>query len=155
MHRALIGLALVLAGCAPVREAAPFSAVASESAAIRWQQGSSVFLRTATCEKSGTGAVRVSVGEKSAAREFLLEPDGMLFTRGWAGQAGAAPPTLSIWASFLTIYQNAGRLPEGDRELHTPSARIAVRKTGRGLESVGIRSLDAAESLSVVFRAER
>jgi hypothetical protein len=86
---------------------------------------------------------------------FLLEPDGTMFAPGWSGQAGAAPPDLSVWASFLTIYQNAARLPDGDRELHTPAARIAVRKTGSRLESVAIRSLDTAESLSVVFSPGR
>lgn len=155
MLRPLLGLALLLAGCAPIREAAPFSVAASEPAVMRWQQGSRVFVRSALCERAQTGAVRVTVEEKPADWQFLLEPDGMLFARGWSGQAGAAPPDLSIWASFLTIYQNASRLPEGDRELHTPSARIAVRKTVRGLESVGIRSLDVPESLSVVFRQER
>ena len=97
----------------------------------------------------------MTVGEKPVARQFLLEPDGMFFTRGWSGQAGAAPPEWSVWASFLAIYQNADRLPVGDRELHTPGARIAVRRTERGLESVAIRSLDAPESLSVVFRPAR
>jgi hypothetical protein len=138
-----------------VREAVPFVPASSEPAAVRWQQGSRVYLRTASCEKAASGAVRVTVGDKPAARQFLLEPDGMLFTRGWAGQVGAAPPDLAVWGSFLTIYQNAGRLPEGDRELHTPSSRIAVTKTARGLESVGIRSLDTSESLSVVFRPAR
>jgi hypothetical protein len=152
---AFLGLVLVLAGCAPVREAAPFEVSASRRAEVRWQQGTQVFLRTAVCEESRAGAVRVTVGGKPAAREFLLEPDGMLFARGWAGQAGAAPPGLSVWASFLTIYQNARHLPEGDRELHTPAARIAVRKIGSRLESVAIRSLDTAESLSVVFRPAR
>jgi hypothetical protein len=155
MNRALAGLALLLAGCAPVREAAPFTVVASESASVRWQVGSRLLVRSALCERAQTGAVRVTVGEKSAARQFLLEPDGMLFTRGWAGQAGAAPAELSIWASFLTIYQNASRLPEGERELHTPGTRVAVRKTSSGLESVGIRSLDVPESLSVLFNRGR
>jgi len=155
IFRPLLGLVLLLAGCAPVREAVPFTVVASEAAAVRWQQGSRVFVRSALCERAQTGAVRVTVEEKPVDRQFLLEPDGMLSTRGWAGQVGAAPPEISIWASFLTIYQNVGRLPEGDRELHTPSARVAVSKSARGLESVGIRSLDIPESLSVAFIRER
>lgn len=155
MNRALIGFAVLLSGCASIREAAPFSAVASDSASVRWQQGSRVYLRIATFEKSGTGAVRATIGRNSGGRQFLLEPDGMVFTQGWTGQAGAAPPGVSVWSSLLTIYQNADRLPVGERELHTPGARIAVLKTTRGLETVGIRSLDTAESLSVVFKPAR
>jgi hypothetical protein len=145
-------LALLAAGCVSSREAAPFEVQSREAAVVRWQVGGRLYLREAVCERSETGAVRVRLGELADAREFLLEPDGVFATRGWTGQAGEAPVGLSLWASFLTIYQNADRLPLGERELHTPAARIAVNRTRAGLQSVSLRSLDTAETLSLVFR---
>lgn len=149
---AIAGLLFLLAGCAASREAVPFVTESSQTASVRWQQGGRVFVRGAVCERSQSGAVRVTFGEKPAVRQFALESSGWFVTKGWAGQAGEAPLDLSVWASFLTIYQNADRLPDGERELHTPAARVAVNKTGEGLRSVSIRSQDSAESLSVVFR---
>jgi len=153
VRRALAGLALLVAGCAASRDAAPFEPVSSQRAAVRWQLGGRAFQREAVCERSKAGAVRVTVGEKPAVRQFSLEPGGWFVTRGWSGQAGAAPLDLSVWASFLTIYQNADRLPAGERELHTPGARIAVNKTGEGLKTLSILNGDTGETLSVVFRA--
>lgn len=151
MRRALAGLVLLVAGCAASREAAPFVTASSQMAAVRWQQGGRVFVREAVCERSQAGAVRVTLGERPAERQFSLESDGWFVTRGWAGQVGEAPLDLSVWSNFLTIYQNADRLPVGERELHTPAARVAVNKAGAGLRSLSIRSQDTAESLSVVF----
>lgn len=145
-------LALLAAGCAASREARPFEPQSSQPAAVRWQVGGRVFLREAVCERAATGAVRVRLGERSGTRQFSLEPDGWFVTQGWSGQAGEAPVGLSVWASFLTVFLNADRLPLGERELHTPSARIAVDRIPAGLRSVSLRSLDAAETLSVVFR---
>jgi hypothetical protein len=148
------GAALWLSGCLAPPKAPPFAAIRSEPAAVRWQQGTHVSVLRATCEKAASGSVRVTL-DRPGAGSFVLEPDGRLIAPNWTGQVGAAPPGLSVWGSFLTIWQNADRLPPGDREFHTPATRIAVRKTARGLESVGIRSLDAPESLNVVFRPGR
>ncbi len=142
---------LLVAGCAASREAVPFVTASSQSAVVRWQQGGRVFVREAVCERSDAGAVRVALGEKPAERQFSLEPDGWFIAPGWSGEVGEATLDLTVWASFLTIFQNADRLPLGERELHTPAARVAVDKTRGGLRSLSIRSQDTAESLSVVF----
>lgn len=152
VRHVLAGLVLFLAGCVACREAVPFEVASRETAVVRWQQGGRVFVREAVCERSRAGAVRVTLGEKPAVREFALEPDGWMIAKGWAGQAGEAPLDLAVWASFLTIYQNADRLPVGERELHTPAARVAVNKSSDGLQSLSIRSQDTAESVSVVFK---
>lgn len=141
-------LVLALTGCATVREEA-FVARESRPALVRWQQGDRVFVREAVCEHAADGTVRVVLGD--GARTFLLEPAGRLVTPGWTGPAGAAPPALAPWATLLAILQNTAALPDGAREVHTPSARVALIKESGRLRSVAIRSLDAAEALAVIF----
>lgn len=152
MPRALAGLALWLAGCAAAPERAPFVPVSRQEAVLRWQKGGAAQIRDAVIERSGNGAMRLTVASKNRPRIFLLETNGELDAPGWRGPSGAAPPDLVVWASFLTICQNAARLPVGERELHTPAARVAVNKTSDGLKSVSILNTDAAETVSVAFR---
>ena len=145
---AAVLLILSVAGCATGRKE-EFVTVASRPAMVRWRQGERVFVREAACESAENGAVRMVLG--GGARTFLLEPNGRMVTQGWSGPSGAAPPALAPWATLLAIITHADALPEGVREVHTPSERIALVKESGRLQAVAIRSLDAGESLAVTF----
>ena len=146
-----MGLAGMLVACAGVSPEPSFESIARQNAIVRWQRGNRTVQSEALCEKAASRAVRVTVGSKPDQRLFRLESDGIMMARGWRGQVGGAPAELVVWSTFLTIYQNSDRLPVGERELHTPAARVAVKKETGGLRSVSILNTDNAQTLEVVF----
>lgn len=119
---------------------------------LRWQKAGTSQVRDAVLERSEGGAVRLTVLSGSGPDVFVLGKDGALDGLGWHGPLGAAPPDLVVWASLLSICQQADRLPVGEREVHGPASRVAVVKTADGLRSASILNTDVVETLSVVFR---
>lgn len=102
--------------------------------------------------------IRLYKQSPSSILELRLEPDGTLTAKGslagpgWTGPNSSAPMPLATWANFLSVYQNADKLPVGEKELHTAGARIAYHKTTTRLKSLSIANTDTAETINGLFR---
>jgi len=153
-------IAWLVVGCATTREQTAFHPVSSESALVRWQRGGNTLTSDAVFARSADGGVLLRLYKQSPSPllELRLESDGHLSARGslagrgWSGPYGNAPLPLATWVSFLLTWQNAPKLPQGEREMHTAAARIAYNKTSSGLRSLSVASLDTAETISAIFR---
>jgi len=156
----VVAASLLLASCAGTRELAPFETASSAAAALHWQRGGAALNGEAAVARSTQGAVLLRFYKAAPAPllQLRLEPDayltasGPLAGRGWAGPPGSAPISLMAWASFLKIYQQAAKLPDGERELHTAAERVAYVKTGGKLRSLSVASRDTGEVISAFFQ---
>ena len=156
----LIGLACLLAGCATSRNLPAFQPASSENAIVRWQGRGVSLTSDAVLARSANGTVLARLYKQSPAplAEFRLEPDGYFTAsdsqsgRKWAGPSGNAPAALSVWVTFLNVYQNAAKLPDGSQEVHSAANRIASQRDGRRLKSLSVVDTDTAEAVSAIFR---
>jgi len=157
---ALVFLLFLATGCATRKERPAFQPASTETAVVRWQRENVSLTADAVCARSHDGGVLIRLHKQSPSPllELRLESDGTLTAKGslaipgWTGPSSDAPMPLATWVSFLTIYQHAGDLPAGEKELHTAAARIAYDKTGSRLKSLSIASTDRTETLSGFFR---
>ena len=150
--------AALIAGCA-AQPQAPFHAVESERALLRWKQKRATFVFEAIFARSGEGGVLVSLYKHSPAPllEFRLDADdrftarGTLAGRGWSGPRGEIPPQLSPWPALLDLYRRSDKLPRGEQEIHTAASRVAYSKDTR-LRTISIMSADTGDIISATLK---
>lgn len=155
-----IGLICLLAGCVTSRSLPTFQPASSENAIVRWQGRGVSLTGDAVFARSANGAILVRLYKQSPAplAEFRLESDGYFAAadnqnnRKWSGPAEEVPKALSVWVAFLSVYQNAARLPEGSQEVHSAANRVASNKEGKRLKSLSVIDTDTAEAVSAIFR---
>lgn len=162
MRTLLAASLLFLAGCAAQRELQPFQPASSQSAVIQWQRSGHSLTCEAVCARSADGAALMRLYKQSPSPllELRLEKDGLLSAKGsltggrsWTGKYGDAPAPLATWISFLSIYQRAQELPDGDKELHTSASRVAYQKSKAGLKTLSVANTDSAESVTGYFQS--
>lgn len=155
-----IGLVCLLAGCVTSRNLPAFQPASSENAIVRWQGRGVSLTSDAIFARSSSGAVLVRLYKQSPAplAEFRQEADGYFAAidnqngRKWAGPAENVPKPLSVWVTFLGVYQNAAKIPEGSQEVHSAANRVASTKDGKRLKSLSVVDTDTAEAVSAIFR---
>lgn len=160
MHRLLFLLTTaLLAGC--VSAPAPFSAVSSQQALVRWSKPNNTLVCEAVFSRSADSAVRAQLykGSPKVLVTFSLDANkrmqasGPMAGLGWRGDAASAPLPLSTWSRFLQDYQAAPKWPDGDNEIHSGDSRTAVGITNRQVRTLSVSNNLSNETITAKFRA--
>jgi hypothetical protein len=141
-------VALATAGCVTRPAPEPFVPVDRAVVRVTWQHDGRVTRRDAVLESARDGAIRIGY---APGREIILTAAGTLETPDWRGPAGEAPTGWTVWSGVLEIFQHADRIPDGEREIHAPGRRVALRKSDGSLRELAVVNLDTTESLRIVF----
>ena len=149
-------LAFLLVACGPARER-NFSATAATTARakVKFKETTAIF--DSTFAKSAEGEVEVTLYKNlpPPVVTLVLEPDGMVSFKGfgwsWHGEQKAAPAPVVPLLHIAKLYGTESSLPNGRREVHSPTLRVGMDVRKGRLRSACAVSNDGLYSAAVDF----
>lgn len=152
---------LLIVGCASIPSRVIWvPPVVSAQAAFLWKYrgGSLIGEAIITSDSQGNILIRLTKNLPRPLLEVTVTAQGKCHVRGpmsaggWSGDVSRVPVRFRLWTALAEAWRGARWMPDGHREIHTPTYRAAIWKKSGHVRELSVSSTDSGEVVQLVFR---